>query len=175
MRVRLGPMASSPSRTSLVRRTQIEVRRWESPSRRDAQTNTRDACATYSVARVPGSHLPQSARVAKVSDLVAAVLCPPTPTINYGVGRGCGLGRGLGVALAVAVGVAVAVAVGVAVAVAVAVGVGVGVAPHGVALDAGVGETVGVGAGVPTAAAISTRPQPHSLLAGPAGPHRTRC
>jgi len=62
-----------------------------------------------------------------------------------------GVTLGVVVAVGVALGVAVAVAVGVAVAV--AVGVGVGVPPP------------------VTAVSISTRPQPKTLLGGPAAPH----
>jgi hypothetical protein len=103
--------------------------------------------------------------------------------LGGGVGRGLGdgaergVGVGLGVELAVAVAVAVAVGVAVAVAVAVgvgeAVGVGDGVGPHadGVAVAVGVGLGLGVGDGVPTAAAMSIRPQPYTLLGGPASPH----
>lgn len=62
-----------------------------------------------------------------------------------------------------------AVAVGVEVAVAVGVGVG------DCGGDDGVGEVVAVGVGVGdpplTAAKISTRPQPNTLLGGPAVPH----
>jgi hypothetical protein len=90
-----------------------------------------------------------------------------------------GVCLGVEVAVAVAVAVAVGVAVGVAVAVAVAVGVAVGVTDGvadgaqaaGVAVGDGVGLGVGVGLGIPTAAAISTRPQPYTLLGGPAVPH----
>jgi hypothetical protein len=63
---------------------------------------------------------------------------------------------------------------GVAVAVAVPVGVGVGViCPHagGEAVGDGVGLGVAVGDGIPTAAWMSTRPQPYTLLGGPAVPH----
>ena len=67
------------------------------------------------------------------------------------MGTDLGVGVGLGVELAVAVAVAVGVAVAVAVAVAVGLGVGVGVPP--------------------TAAKISIRPQPYTLLGGPASPH----
>jgi hypothetical protein len=68
----------------------------------------------------------------------------------------------LGVAVGVTDGVVVAVAVGVGDGVTLGVGVAVAVA-------------VGVGVGVPppvTAARISTRPQPKTLLGGPAAPHR---
>ena len=74
----------------------------------------------------------------------------------------------MAVAAAVGVAEAACVAVGVAVGVWVAVGVGVtiGVA---VAVPAAVG--VGVGDPLVTAAKISIRPQPYTLLGGPAVPH----
>jgi hypothetical protein len=112
-------MASSPSRTSVVRSIQDQWETFpESSFRRDAETSTRDARA------------PQSRRQLSDTNYELSTLR------TQGLGRG--VGRGLGAGLALGVGVGLGVAVGVADGVAVGVGVGVGV-----------GVTVGVGVGVP--------------------------